>query len=163
MLSILWTGLNLVLLLAILYAWLKVLKILRREIGLGLAMLFMLSLSFRGSNTSPETRPKNLLATEQRSKALGNWNGIASIKLSPINKLHLLFEGMQTDSTLQASGMYATTSGFLLGHRWEPVAGITNSAPKGISYQVIMTHEWKLLGTGFYISTENYSGNVSAK
>jgi hypothetical protein len=162
MLSLLWTGLNLVLLLLVLYAWFRVLKVLRREIGLGLAVLFMLSMSFRGNNSSLDTRPKNLLATEQRSTALGNWSTSASVKLTPINNLHLIFEGMRTDSTVQASSMYATTSGLLLGHRWEPMAGITNPASAGLSYQVVMVHEWKLLGIGFYTSTEDYSGNVSA-
>lgn len=158
MISLLWTGLNILLLLLIIYAWFRVFKVLRREIGLGLAVLFMLSLSLRGNNSTSDGRPENLLADERKEHPIGNWGSSANIPLNPNNALHLRFEGMRTDSTLRVHGMYSSVSGLMLGHEWKPIAGMANIRKQGISYEVFLIHEWKLLGIGLYTDSEEYTG-----
>lgn len=158
MLTLFWTGLNVLLLLLILYAWFRVLKILRREIGLGLAVVFMLSLSVRGSNSVSDARPKNLLANERQGQPIGNWSTSTTIPLNFNNRLSLRFEGIRTDSMVRAHGMYSTVSGLMLGHEWKPLAGMANSEKKGVSYSVFLLHEWKMLGVVLYTSSEEYEG-----
>ncbi|MBT9394732.1 hypothetical protein KLP40_16300 [Hymenobacter sp. NST-14] len=156
--ALLWTGLNILLLLLIAYAWFRVFKVLRRQIGLGLTVLFMLSLTLRGSSSTSNTKARNLLENGRLEHPIGNWGSSASVALSPNNKLHLRFEGVRTDSTLRIQGMYSGVSGLVLGHEWKPLAGMAHAKKQGVSYEVFLSHEWKLLGIGLYISSEEYTG-----
>ncbi|WBO83543.1 hypothetical protein [Hymenobacter yonginensis] len=158
MLSLLWTGLNIFLLLLIAYAWFRVLRVLRRQIGLGLAVLFMLSLALRGSSSTSDTKARNLLENGRLEHPIGNWGSSASIPLNPNNELCLRFEGVRTDSTLRVHGMYSSISGLMLGHEWKPLAGMANTRKQGVSYEIFLSHEWKLLGIGLYVSSEEYTG-----
>jgi hypothetical protein len=158
MISLFWTGLNILLLVLIAYAWFRVFKVLRRQIGLGLAVLFMLSLSFRSSSSNSDIRAKNLLETGRLEHLVGNWGSSATIPLNPNNELHLRFEGIRTDSTLRVHGMYSSVSGLMLGHDWKPLAGMANTRKQGISYKVFLIHEWKLLGIALYTASEEYTG-----
>ncbi|MBC6697071.1 hypothetical protein [Hymenobacter sp. BT190] len=158
MISLLWTGLNILLLLLIAYSWFRVFKVLHRQISLGLAALFMLSLSLRSNNSTSADRPKNLLADERKEHPIGNWGTGAMVPLNPNNALHLRFEGIRTDSTLRVHGMYSSVSGLMLGHEWKPLAGMTNIRKQDISYEVFLIHEWKLLGITLYTASEEYTG-----
>lgn len=158
--SLLWTSLNILLLLLITYAWFKVLRVLHRQIGLGLAVLFMLSLTLRGSNSNSNIQDKNLLGNGRLEHPIGNWGSSGTIALNPNNELHLRLEGIRTDSTIRVNGMYCSVSGLMIGHEWKPLTGMASAWKHGISYEVLLIHEWKLLGIGLYTNSEEYTGIV---
>ncbi|AII52537.1 hypothetical protein N008_11190 [Hymenobacter sp. APR13] len=114
------------------------LRVLRRQIGLGLAVLFMLSLTLRGSSSTSDTRARNLLENGRLEHPIGNWGSSASVPLNPNNELHLRFEGIRTDSTLRVHEMYSGVSGLMLGHEWKPLAGMAHTRKQGVSYEVFL-------------------------
>lgn len=160
MLALFWTFLNISLLVLLLYAWVKVLKVLSRAIGPGLAVLFMLGFTFRGNQREAATS-ENILASAREGKPFGNWSGSSSTVMNPNNKLHLRFEGLRTDSTLQIIGMYSTVSGIMLGHEWQPLGGMAHVSGRSLIYQLDLLHTWKLLGFPLYTTSEEYQGSLS--
>ncbi|WP_426493215.1 hypothetical protein [Hymenobacter sp. 102] len=159
MLTLVWTILNVILLLGIVYAWFKVLMVLRRQLGLGLSLLFLLSLSVKGSQ-EPEGKIPNLLAPTNNGQLPGNWSQSTTITLNPNNKLQLLFEGMRTDSSFIIRGVYPTISGLMLGHTWKPLLGTAHVQQQQVAYDVILLHQWKLLGVPLYVSSEEYQDRL---
>ena len=156
-----WTGLNLLLIILIGYAWIRVFDLLRRQIGLGLAALFLLSISaFTGNRKSDSEQNKNLLAHDITGERVGNWGTNASTPLNYSNQLDLLVEGQRTESTVQPTGLYTSVSGLVLGHEWKPMGGIVNSGKTGLTYQVVIMHKWNLLGANLYTSVEEYTGSI---
>ncbi|RSK51160.1 hypothetical protein [Hymenobacter rigui] len=155
MLTLLWTILNVILLVCVVFAWFKVLILLRRQLGLGLALLFLMSLSVKSSQ-EPEGNIPNLLAPANNGQPLGNWSQSTTVTLNPNNKLHLIFEGTRTDSSFVVSGLYPTISGLMLGHTWKPLGGTANVQQHQVAYDVILLHQWKLLGIPLYTSSGEY-------
>lgn len=163
MLALAWTALNVLLFVLIVYAWVRVFKLLRREIGVGLALLFLLSLSaFRGGRDEASGKAQNLVTPNPTRKGLGNWSTHTVIPMNVNNKFTLLIEGKRTDSTFQAYGLYATVSGLLAGHEWKPIAGTVNADKKQLHYQIVILHNWKLLGTTIYTSPDEYTGTIAS-
>ncbi|MBC6612073.1 hypothetical protein H8B15_14180 [Hymenobacter sp. BT507] len=159
--TIAWTALNVILLILIVYAWIKVLAVLRRQIGIGLAALFLLSLSaFRSSSNSSPDLSENLLATNNRPTQSGNWSNYRYTQLNPVNKLFFLVEGKKDQGTVQPTGFHVTTSGLLLGHEWRPIMGSATFSYPNVYYHAVVLHDWKLLGMKLYTTTEEYYGYV---
>lgn len=72
-----------------------------------------------------------------------------------------MVEGNREHNFVQPTGLYVTVSGLLLGHKWKPIAGIANANTRQLSYNVHMSHDWKLLGATLYTTTEEYTGHMS--
>lgn len=159
--AVAWTVFNVLLVILIIYAWFRVLAVLRRQIGVGLAALFLLSLSaFRGVTSS--TKPAdNLIAYKERTRPLGNWAKHFSIPINSLTGLGLRLEGQQEQGAVRPTGFYATISGLFLGHDWEPITGSVNMRNSTLSYYVLLSHKWKLLGMPLYTSIEEFEGTVS--
>ena len=159
MVALVWTALNIVLFLLIGYAWVKVFQVLKRQVGVGLSFLFLLSLvSFRGRE---ETEPaKNLLSSAKPVGQVGNWSAIRQVKLSPTNELSILAEGKRTENGVKPYGLYTTTSGVVIGHEWKPQLGVVQGGSGQLQYHIVMLHEWKLLGMKVYANSEEYTGQI---
>ncbi|WP_219601035.1 hypothetical protein [Hymenobacter sp. DG01] len=163
MLALAWTALNVLLFVLVVYAWVRVFKLLRREIGVGLALLFLLSLSaFRSGRDEASGKAQNLATPDPTRKGLGNWSTHAVIPMNVNNKLNLIIEGKWTDSTFQAYGLYATVSGLLAGHEWKPIAGAVNADEKQLHYQIVVLHNWKLFGNTIYTNSDEYTGIIAS-
>lgn len=167
MLPLLWSLLNVILILAFLYACFQVFKVLRREIGLGLSLLFLLGLAAFKSTESEEKNGsvKNLLERSENLKSLGNWrsNQIVEMQNNSYNKLNILVEAEHTDSTLRPLGLYPSVSGIIIGHDWKPWVGLVNTKDGQLTYQVILLHDWKLMGIKLYTTSEEYAGTIARK
>ncbi|GGG29372.1 hypothetical protein GCM10011378_02570 [Hymenobacter glacieicola] len=118
---------------------------------------------FRGGRDEVPEKAKNLITPDPTRTGLGNWSTHTTIPINPNNKLTLLLEGKRTDSTFQPYGLYATVSGVLIGHEWKPLIGIVNTThKKQLTYEVLMLHEWKLMGAKIYTSSDEYAGTLSS-
>lgn len=154
-----WTALNIVLFLLIGYAWFKVFQLLKRQVGMGLSFLFLLSLvSFRGRE---ESKPaQNLLGSSKPAGQLGNWGSVQHVDLNPNNKLSIIMEGNRTNNEVALHGLYATVSGLMIGHDWKPLGGVASGRNGQLSYNVTVLHDWKLLGVKMYTTAEEYKGQA---
>ncbi|SES85744.1 hypothetical protein [Hymenobacter actinosclerus] len=154
-----WTGLNVVLFLLIGYAWIKVFQLLRRQVGIGLSLLFLLSLvSFRGRE---ESKPaENLLKSAKPAGQVGNWSTMQHVGLNPNNRLSVLIEGNRDGDNVKPYGLYTTVSGVMLGHDWRPLRGMANGQNGQLAYSVTVLHDWKLLGINVYTTAEEYEGQA---
>lgn len=93
---------------------------------------------------------------------MGNWSNYTTTRLTAANSLFFLVEGKKEGGVVQPIGLYVTASGILLGHEWKPITGrVRSSRYPNISYNVLVSHEWKLLGASLYTTTEEYSGHIS--
>ena len=161
MITLLWTALNVVLFILFLYAWVRVIKVLQREIGLGFALIFALGLlSSKGSNPGVDSN-RNLLASAKPQQEIGNWGTTQRLPMNRHNQLTVRIEAQRTDSTTRPLGLYTGVSGLLAGHNWKPIGGLINSEDHKLYYQVHMLHEWKLLSLTLYTSSEEYAGDVA--
>lgn len=164
MAAILWSVLNLVVLVVFGYACVRVFKVLRREIGTALALLFLLGLFAFRNSSNPEfhSKAKNLLAREAGSNGIGNAAWQRNVELNANNKLSILVEGRKTGTTIEPLGLYTTVSGLMLGHKWTPLSGSAYPQSNKLAYNILLLHEWSLLGVRLYVSSEEYEGILSA-
>ncbi|MBX0291250.1 hypothetical protein K3G63_12425 [Hymenobacter sp. HSC-4F20] len=164
--ALLWSIFNILILLLILYAWIRVLLLLRRHIGLGLTLVVALSWLLMGGSRSdspgPASKARNLLAPEPGHGQLVNWSTHHSATLTPLHQLTIRVEGQRTAAEVQPTGLYTTVSGWMLGHSWQPLLGMVNKTANGLSYNIFLLHEWKLLNARLYVSSEEYTGTLPA-
>lgn len=163
MVALLWSIFNVLVLLLVLYAWVRVLLVLRREIGWGLTLVFALGLLLQGGSygsPGPVSKAKNLLEPEPGYGKPANWSAQRSTTLTPLHQLTITANGQRTASEVQPMGLYTSVSGWMLGHNWQPFAGMAYRADNGLAYTVVLLHEWKLLGARLYVSSEEYTGTL---
>ncbi|KUG06440.1 hypothetical protein [Solirubrum puertoriconensis] len=163
MLILAWSVLNVVLAMLVLVATFKVFNLLRNKIGLAWTSVLVLGLllSGCGANSDMTSAKRNLI--ERDTKARGNALTLTRQELGPSSKLEFLLEYNKAGDSWQPNGLYATASGFLFGHAWEPMAGMATQQGQRCQYFVAMLHKWKLLGMPIYSTSEDYTGYFSLK
>ena len=162
MVVLIWTGVNVLLFLVVFYAWAKVFWMLKKGVGSALSFLFLLSLlSFK--EKQPTDKAKNLLVNDKPAAEMGNWSTLTSFSIHPSYKFQLLVEGKRTPSVLEPVGLYVTVAGVVVGHHWEPLMGVVNSTDGQLDYQVVISHDWRLLGFRVYTTIEEYTGKFPIK
>jgi hypothetical protein len=148
MINLLWSGLNLVLLLGTCYILFRAAKLVRQHMGWGAALLFifaLLALSGRRAAT-PGGPAKNLLTKAPAHGPLANASAGQTIDLGGSNKLFLRAEYDANGNTLTPHGLYAGVSGLMLGHEWEPSMGTLQPEGSQLHYWTVLNHRWLLLG-----------------
>ncbi|GAB3293286.1 hypothetical protein ACFQT0_05925 [Hymenobacter humi] len=164
MVNLLWSILNVALLLAFLYIFCRAALLVKRHIGLAAALFFGFGLLLVGCSKSGKgaaaLSPVNLLTSVPKDAPLANATAIQRIDLGGTNKLELLAEYYTQDGTItKPRGLYATLSGFMLGHAWQPVTGWVGKRGNGLHYMAAINHHWDLLGVRVFTQAgEQFEG-----
>ena len=154
MIYILWSVLNLVAYLALLYLVIQATNLLKQHINLGAALFFLFGLIFLSGSTvtnSQPPSPPNLLSGTPPDAPLSNAHALEKISLGS-NTLSLVAEYYEQDSLLRPRRLCAVISGLTLGHQWQPLAGSLTQHGNQMRYQVQVSHGWKLFGKLLYTS-----------
>jgi hypothetical protein len=151
MLNVLWSALNIVVLLGCLYIFGRALILVRRHIGLMAALFFSFGLFLIGcgksSTDAPATAPVNLLTSVPSNAPLANASVVQHVALGGTNQLILLAEYYTENGRItKPRGLFATVSGFMLGHTWQPVTGFVEKRGDRLFYTAAINHHWSLLG-----------------
>lgn len=75
----------------------------------------------------------------------------------------MLIEANRQGDGINPTGMYVSMAGFVLGHKWKPVMGSVFQRQNRLRYQVMLTHEWLLMGVSLYTSLDEYAGTIPVK
>ncbi|MCB2407038.1 hypothetical protein [Hymenobacter lucidus] len=154
MLYILWSLLNLVAYLGLFYLLFHAVKLLKQRFNVAVAVFFFLGIAALSGRSKPQPKTlsaPNLLAGIPANTPLGNGSATEKTSLGT-SSLFILAEYYKQDSVIQPRGLFATVSGFTLGHRWEPSAGTVVQHRNQLQYRLLMHHEWQLLGSTLYTS-----------
>jgi len=162
MINLLWSALNLALWLSILYTFFRAARLVKQYIGMGTALFFGFGLLLIGCDKSPNqlTPPSNLLSSVPKDAPLGNASSHQAINLGGSNKLELRAEYYQENGKVRPRGLYATVSGFMVGHTWQPSGGFLEQSGRQLRYHTFLTHNWNLLGVQIFTQTEEFSGAI---
>ncbi len=165
---LLWSLLNVAVLLGVLYLFGRAALLLNKYVGLGAALFFSLALLAVGcgkSGTVASSLPtQNLLGALPPGTPLGNSSSLQTIELGvSFNKIQLLAEYWDERGVLKPRGLYATVAGLTLGHRWQPIQGILMPKGSQLRYTAILRHEWTLLGQPIFSSVDGYTGLMPAR
>lgn len=163
MINILWSILNVALLLSMLYIFFRAAQLVKQYVGSGAALFFVFSLLLIGcakSNKQSSSTTENMLFGIAKDAPLGNGSTIERIPLGGYNKLILLAEYHQNNGVVKPRGLYATVSGFLLGHTWRPIGGSLRQRNQQLHYTAVMHHAWGLLGMQVYSNMEQFTGEM---
>ncbi|MDO7845463.1 hypothetical protein Q5H92_03770 [Hymenobacter sp. M29] len=160
MANILWSALNMLVLLGIIYILFRAAGLVRRHMGWGAAVLFGLALLLMCSRrpTSPAGPSKNLISRAPKSGPVSNASAGHTIDLGGSNKLYLRAEYDSAGGTLTPNGLYAGVSGFMLGHDWEPALGLLQQQGTRLHYWTVLNHHWLLLGTSVFSNGREFEG-----
>ncbi|MCC3151917.1 hypothetical protein Q3A66_00165 [Hymenobacter sp. BT770] len=153
MVNLLWSILNVALLLAFVYIFWRAALLVKRHIGLAAAMFFgfallLIGCSKSGSGIAASPSPTaNLLTGVPKDAPLANASSVQRITLGGTNKLDLLAEYYTDKGTItKPRGLYATVSGFMVGHSWQPAFGWAEKRGNQLYYSVAVDHHYSLLG-----------------
>jgi len=153
MTNLIWSGLNLVALVAIYYILFRAVKLVWQHMGWGAALLFVFALLVMSGHSAGPTGPaRNLLAKAPEHGPLANAQTNQTIDLGGSNKLYLMAEYDANGNTLTPRGLYASVSGLMLGHVWEPSLGTLQPEGSQLHYWAVLNHRWLLLGTPIFTS-----------
>ena len=165
MLNLLWSILNVVVSLGIGYLFFRAARLVQQRMGVSAALLFVCGLLIVGcgKTSNPVTSPKNLLVNIPANAPLGNASATRHITLGGSNTLFLLAEYRVSDGIIVPRGLFATVSGIMLGHRWEPMTGTLEQKGAQVHSLAVLNHQWLLLGTPvFTSSSEIFEGLMTA-
>jgi hypothetical protein len=163
MLSLLWSALNALLLLGIIYILYRAAKLLKQHLGWGAALFFVFALLMISSRSSTNQSgpPQNLLSDASKSGPVANASAHQTIDLKGTNKLSLVAEYDSSNGKLVPRGLYATVSGFVFGHNWKPGLGMLQQQGTQLQYWVTMNHEWLLLNLPIFTQDgEEFQGTM---
>lgn len=162
MLNILWSLLNVVLLSSFLYVSFRAVKLLKQYVGVGSSLFFVFGLLTIGCSRSSEMSSKlpaeNLLASKPKNIPLGNGSTHQRIDLGGSNTVFILAEYYKQDSIIRPRGLFATVSGLMLGHRWQPLGGMLIQRGQQLHYELTLVHNWHLLGVPVYVTSIDLTG-----
>ncbi|GGE97852.1 hypothetical protein [Hymenobacter cavernae] len=163
MTNLLWSALNLALVLGLLYTSFQATQLVRQHIGSGTALFFVFGLLLIGcgKSTKQQIASSNLLSHIPKDAPLGNASSHQAINLGGSNKLELRAEYYQENGKVRPRGLYATVSGFMVGHTWQPNGGFLEQSGRHLRYHTFLTHNWNLLGVQVFTQTEEFSGAMS--
>ncbi|RZL13382.1 MAG: hypothetical protein EOO62_08295 [Hymenobacter sp.] len=156
----LWSGLNVLVVLALLYLFFRVIILVKQYLGTGVAVLFifgLLLISCRPTE-APALENINLLAGAAPTMLLGNASSRYSIPLGMGGQLQLLAEYQQEQQVVRPRGLYVLVSGLLIGHTWRPLVGRVKQAGQQLHYYVVMQHSWKLLRWTIFSEAREFEG-----
>jgi hypothetical protein len=155
MLNILWSALNLTLLLGTAYILFRAAKLVYQHMGSGAMLLFVFALLVlsRHRAAEPSSLNKNLLTKSAQHGPVSNASAQQTISLGGTNQLYLLAEYDANGNTFRPRGLYTSVSGVMLGHQWEPNLGMLQQEGQRLHYWTVLTHHWLLLGTPVFTSS----------
>lgn len=163
MASVLWSAVNVALFLGLLYIFFRAAQLVRRHIGLGAALFFVFGLLLVGctksGNQSSQSTTQNMLSGIAKDTPLGNGSALKRIPMG-YNKLILLAEYRQENGIIKPRGLFATVSGVLVGHSWQPITGSLRQRRQQLHYTAIMRHTWNLLSIPVYNNMEQFEGEM---
>ncbi|MDO7850026.1 hypothetical protein [Hymenobacter convexus] len=165
MLNLLWSALNVLVLLGIVYILFRAAKLVRQHLGRGALLLFVLAVLVISRRSANPTGPvKNLLARASTHGLFSNAGANQTVDLGGSNRLFLRAEYDSSHNSLKPNGLYASISGFTLGHRWEPVMGTLQPHGTQLRYWAVLNHHWLLLGTPVLTSSgEEFEGLMNTQ
>jgi hypothetical protein len=123
--NLLWSALNIGLFVGLVYIFFRAAKLVKQHIGWPAAIFFVVGLTIIASRpASSVPGNNNLLLGIPKNAPLGNASTLKLVHLGSNNDLNLLAEYHQQNGLVRPRGLYASVSGFLLGHTWQPVTGL---------------------------------------
>jgi len=162
--NMLWSALNVVLFAGLVYIFFRAAKLVKQHIGWPATVFFVVGLTFiasRPSNILPGNN--NLLPGIPQNAPIGNASTLKLVHLGSNNDLNLLAEYHQQNGLVLPRGLYATVSGFWLGHSWQPVTGLLEQRGSQLYYTAVLTHSWNLLGVPVFSQTNDFTGFMPVK
>lgn len=176
MLYLIWSLLNLGLVIYFLVICFKAIKLVREKIGLFAAVFFVLGLlTFIGQSA------KDNYSKEQNSNQLNSWTfaSVDSLKQYSISSLEIDLEkdliskkylGIiygkdgqgQLNIPIRAN---SATTGLICGIIWKPISVVVNRTDDNnkFDYIVVGIVDWKLLGATIYTQSKRFDGIVSTE
>jgi hypothetical protein len=160
----LWSALNVVLFAGLVYIFFRAAKLVKQHIGWPAAVFFVVGLTIIASRPSSAIPGNdNLLSGIPQNAPLGNASTLKLVHLGSNNDLNLLAEYHQQNGLVRPRGLYASVSGFLLGHTWQPVTGMLEQRGSQLQYTAVLTHNWNLLGMRVFSQTNDFTGFMPIK
>jgi hypothetical protein len=158
---LLWSGLNIVAILGLLYVFFRAAQLLRQHVSWAAALFFSMGLLAIGcgktKNQASSIPEQNLLGAVPKGTPLGNGSSLQNVKFG-FNTLQLLAEYRAEQGIAKPRGLYASIAGLTLGHTWQPIAGTVVQRGQQLYYTATLSHEWTLLGNLVYTNSETYEG-----
>jgi hypothetical protein len=162
--NLLWSALNVVLFAGLVYIFFRAAKLVKQHIGWPAVIFFVVGLTIIASRPSSALPGNdNLLPGIPPNAPLGNANTLKLVHLGSNNDINLLAEYHQQNGLVRPRGLYASVSGFLLGHTWQPVTGLLEQQGSQLHYTAILTHSWNLLGVRVFSQTTAFTGFMPIK
>jgi hypothetical protein len=162
--NLLWSAFNLVLFAGLVYIFFRAAKLVRQHIGWLATIFFGVGLTIIGSRpTSSASDNNNLLSNIPKNAPLGNASRLKLLPLGSNNALNLLAEYHEDNGHVRPRGLYASVSGFLLGHTWQPLTGALEQRGSQLHYIAVANHGWNLLGFQVFNQNTNFEGSMPAK
>jgi hypothetical protein len=162
--NMLWSALNVVLFAGLVYIFFRAAKLVKQHIGWPAAIFFVVGLTIIASRPSSAIPGNNnLLLGIPQNTPLGNASTLKLVHLGSNNDLNLLAEYHQQNGLVRPRGLYASVSGFLLGHTWQLVTGMLEQRGSQLQYTAVLTHNWNLLGMRVFSQTNDFTGFMPIK
>lgn len=170
MLYLLWSLLNLALIMLFLYVAYKATRLLRRELGLAVALFFAIGfLSFINSPGYKEEQnsfkldKQGKVASEQYQQQA---QSIIIDKNAAYNtQLHITYHQHKSQALPEPAAAQVHTSGLVLSHSLKvlDIEVAYDAAGKGWNYFVYGVVHWRLLGMKVYAQSKMYGGSAPAQ
>jgi len=167
MLYILWSLLNLALILLFLYVAYRATKLLRRELGIAAALLFAIgSLSF--VNGTGYREAQNHFELRKEEKKLPQNHLMQTIAIDEnaafTTYLQIKYNSKKSPAVLEPVAAQVYTGGLVLSHNLKvlDVTVVYDSTGKKWNYGVIGSQHWRLLGLKVYTQTKMFEGSAPA-
>jgi hypothetical protein len=170
MLYLLWTLLNIVLFIYFLVFCLKMTTLIKEKFGRFASLIFVFGLLSFVSNSGDKDdenhqvkkwtfKLPNEVESSNYSYIIIEKYSIASIDLG------VLYGTEKSSRNIVAIEANSSLTGLMGGHKWEPeIISVTNSSVKNsLSYTVLGSLKWKLLGVTIYTQSKRLSGSISIK
>lgn len=162
--NMLWSALNAGLFVGLVYIFFRAAKLVKQHIGWPAAVCFVVGLTVIASRpASSLLNNDNLLPGIPQNAPLGNASTLKLVPLGGSNNLNLLAEYHQQNGLVRPRGLYASVSGFWLGHTWQPVTGLLEQRGSQLYYNAVLTHSWNLLGVPVFSQTTDFTGFMPVK
>ncbi len=162
--NMLWSTLNVGLFIGLVYIFFRAARLVKQHIGWPAAVCFVAGLAVIASKPAGSLPGnENLLPGIPKNAPLGNASTLKLVSLGSTNDLNLLAEYYQQNGLVRPRGLYATVSGFWLGHTWQPVTGHLEQRGSQLHYTAVLTHNWNLLGIHVFSQTTDFTGFMPLK
>ena len=168
MLELIWSLLNISLIIYFLIICLKAIKIIRENWGRLATLVFVLGLSSFISKPNPENNKVKIFKVQDESKIM-NEDKISGHVFSQeiilekklVTTIGATISFKEYDQEIRVLDIYSDIYGFVGGIDWKPSNVMLNkNKDNSYNYEINGSKDWRLLGIRIYTQSEEFKGNI---